>query len=105
VRRITVSEEEQQVGTKVVIEARDLDTDERERVELDVDAPSEEHAQRTQLKELVAAHHPGARLRSFADGAASFLGRQHLVVATYDPKPRGRRPSTDASQQEGLFAA
>jgi len=27
VRRITVSEEEQQVVTKVVIEARDLDTD------------------------------------------------------------------------------
>jgi len=53
----------------------------------------------------VAAHHPGARLRSFADGAASFLGRQHLVVATYDPKPKGRKPSTAASPQEGLFAA
>ncbi len=90
---------------RVIIEARDLDTDARERVEVAVDAPHEEHAQRTQLKQLVAERHPGARLRSFADGAASFLGRQHLVVATYEPKPRGRSLSEHATGQEGLFAA
>jgi len=101
----SASTEEDQVTARVIIEARDLDTDERERVEVEVDAPHEEHAQRTQLKELVAERHPGARLRSFADGAASFLGRQHLVVATYEPKPRGRRPSKQVAGQAGLFAA
>lgn len=64
------------MGTKVVIEARDLDTDVRERVELDVDAPSEEHAQRTQLKELVAAHGPGANRGLLSPAPRSGAGRE-----------------------------
>lgn len=95
------------IDTEVVIEARDLDTDERDRLELTVPAPGEAYQQRAQLVALVAEHHPEARLRSFANGAATFLGRQHLIVASYPrlPPPRSaKRSAPPAVPQASLFA-
>lgn len=93
----------------VTVEATDLDTDQRIRSQLEVDAPLDESAQREQLARLVAAEHPDARLRSFGNLAASFLDRRHLVVAHYGPvlpaaddAPEGVVPEQD---QQPLFAA
>jgi hypothetical protein len=71
------------VPRRLIVEARDLDTDERARQELDVDAPTDEAGQREQLAGVVERLHPNARMRSFGHGAASFLDSSHLVVAHY----------------------
>ncbi|MEX2196787.1 MAG: hypothetical protein WD844_16010 [Thermoleophilaceae bacterium] len=91
----------------VVIESRHLDTDERERVEVEVAPATDEPGQRRQLVELVARHRPGARLRSFADGAATFLDAQHLVIAAYSPRLATRRVGSrgEDAPQDALFAA
>lgn len=92
--------------TKVIIESRDLDTDARERVEIAVEPPTELHEQRSTLIAMVAERHPGAKLRSFADGAATFLDKQHLVVASYSPRTLARGSGATArAQQDELFAA
>jgi hypothetical protein len=90
----------------LVVEARDLDTDARSRECRSVRSPGTPLEQRRQLAEAVGALHPGAKLRSFADGAATFLDRQHLIVAFYaEPSPARSRPEArqDARQEE-LFA-
>lgn len=71
----------------VIVESRDLDTDARERRVHQVEPPRDELHQRRQLVALVADSHPGAKPRSFANGAATFLGRQHLIVAFYEALP------------------
>jgi hypothetical protein len=95
------------VKTNVIIESRDLDTDERERVEIEVEPATELHQQRSTLIALVAERHQGAKLRSFADGAATFLDSQHLVVASYSPRTLARKPASadPDAQQDELFAA
>lgn len=92
-----------QQTTTITVEARDLDTDERSRTVLEGVAPREPARQRTELIAEVTRLHPTARIRSFASGVATFLDRQHLVVAWYERLPRGRR-TEEASQQESLFA-
>lgn len=93
----------------LVIEARDLDTDARSRRELEIDAPTDESGQRAQLATVVARLHPEARMRSFGEEAASFLDREHLVVAHYAATLAESRPSESASQADDepqpLFAA
>ena len=90
----------------LIIEARDLDTDARSREARSMSAPATALEQRRQLVDAVAALHPSAKMRSFADGAATFLDRQHLIVAFYaerspaPPRPKARQ---DARQEE-LFA-
>jgi hypothetical protein len=89
----------------VIVEARDLDTDERSRAICVVGRPSSSAEQRGQLAEAAARFHPRARMRSFADGAATFLDRQHLIVAFYVNAPT--TPHTerdDVAAQERLFA-
>lgn len=94
----------------LVIEACDLDTDARFRQELEVDAPTDESGQRVQLSNIIARMHPGARMRSFGNEAASFLDREHLVVAHYaavlseEPEARSAQASGE-DQQQPLFAA
>ena len=89
---------------RLIVEARDLDTDARVRQELDVDAPTDEAGQRAQLAGVVARLHPEARMRSFGRGAASFLDSSHLVVAHYTeadepaPVPSPEEASVDAQQ-------
>ncbi len=95
----------------LIVEARHLDTDERTVARFEVEVPGHEQGQRAQLAELVAGLHPKARMRSFGDGAASFLDVEHLVVAHYaehddpvrhdhaDPSLEGR------PQQQVLFPA
>jgi hypothetical protein len=60
--------------------------------------------------ELVGRLHPTARPRSYADGAATFLDRDHLIVAFYerrDPAVRnGRRRTAGKARrpdQDRLF--
>lgn len=93
----------------LVIEACDLDTDARSRKELEVDAPTDESGQRVQLANIIARLHPGARMRSFGNGAASFLDRQHLVVAHYagvlTEEPAAHvATAAGEGQQQPLFA-
>ncbi len=90
---------------QVTIKARDLDTDAKQIATVDVDPARGPGEQRSQLAQLVEEHHPGARLRSFADGAATFLGRQHLIVASYSklPSPARAAPLLETSAQEPLF--
>lgn len=92
-----------------MIEARDLDTDERSRMEFEVNAPGDERGKRAQLVTAVSRVHPEAMLRSFGNDAASFLGREHLVVAHYG-HPLEHDPAIDADipaghEQQPLFAA
>jgi hypothetical protein len=93
---------------EVLVEARDLDTDERSVTRFEIAPPSGTDSERRELARLVATVHPHARFRSFAGGAATFLDSQHLVVAHYAQRPRGgrsRQRSVEVSRQDGLFAA
>jgi hypothetical protein len=95
-------------STTLTIEARDLDTDARSRKTFEVVAPSEPAKQRAALIEAVAQHFPDAALRSFSDGAATFLDKQHLIVAAYAEQPRTRRRDlkvVSPESQDSLFAA
>lgn len=91
------------------MESRDLDTDERERSTHEVPAPRGPSELRERLVDLVRVTHPGAEPRSYADGAATFLDRQHLVVTSYaDPltargEQRRRTTATAAVRHEQLF--
>lgn len=95
------------VPRRLIVEARDLDTDARARQEVDVDAPADEAGQRAQLASVVARLHPDARMRSFGNGAASFLNSSHLVVAHYtearEPRPVLSVPDTSTDVQQPLF--
>lgn len=94
--------------TTVIIEARDLDTDERGRTTFKVSVPSDPSEQRTTLAGAVAECFPDAQLRSFADGAATFLARQHLIVACFakpDSQAGRREQQRSSAPQEALFAA
>lgn len=94
--------------TTLTIEARDLDTDERARTALEVVVPVDPAKQRAALVDAVAQDFPDATLRSFANGAATFLDRQHLIVAAYvdTPPKRARALETVADDsQDPLFAA
>lgn len=91
--------------TTLTVEARDLDTDERSRSERRVAVDPDSARQRALLAEVVAGLYPAARLRSFADGAATFLDRQHLIVASLaELPPRRHGRERPASDQEALFA-
>jgi hypothetical protein len=98
----------QSATVTVRVETRHLDTDERERSEFDVAPLGSEARERAQLIEIVAQVVPDAKIRSFANGAATFLGREHLVIAAYAEAFRTRRTRWAASQdtdQDSLFAA
>jgi hypothetical protein len=92
---------------RLIVEARDLDTDARVRQELDVDAPTDQAGQRAQLAGVVARLHPEARMRSFGNGAASFLDSSHLVVAHYAEARESASvvsvPETSTDVQQPLF--
>lgn len=94
--------------TTVIVESRDLDTDAREREAFEVPPPAGPDQQRMQLMRLVATTHPSAKPRTFADGAATFLDRQHLVVAFYVDRgvaTRRRARGRLTESQEPLFEA
>jgi len=91
----------------LIIEARDLDTDERTVATFEVEMPSDEAGQQAQITGAVARLHPDARMRSFGRGAASFLDSQRLVVAHYSGA--AQPPTSDdriaQTEQQPLFAA
>ncbi|MGH2986264.1 MAG: hypothetical protein ACRDLO_06215 [Solirubrobacterales bacterium] len=101
---------------KVVIKLRDLDTDERTETSFEIDrVPDNALRQGQHLAELVAERYPDARQRSFADGVASFVAAQHLIVAKYldgtaaDDSRDGAEADPEHRQgqalQDQLFAA
>lgn len=83
-------------AAEVLIETRVLGTDRRERVIRHVEAPGSVGEEREQLERAVAEVEPLARLRSFADGAATFLAPRRLLIASYR-----RRPTVPPSIDEG----
>ena len=92
------------------VESRDLDTDARSVAELEVEMPADRASQRAQFEQAVAPLHPAARLRSFGNGAASFLDSQSLIVAYYRGSGRERAedratPRAVETEQQALFAA
>jgi len=95
----------------VVIKLRDLDSDARTETVLEINrVPDNGLRQAQHLAELVAAHHPDARQRSYADGVASFVDRRHLIVARYvSDREAGASRGTTADEREDrqdqLFAA
>ncbi len=102
------SSEHPAASVEILVEARDLDTDERSVTRFEISPPSGTDSKRRELERLVATVHPNAKIRSFAGGAATFLDRQHLVVAHYAGQPRGarsRQRSVEESSQDVLFAA
>jgi len=58
--------------------------------------------QQRSLESAAVELHPAARPRSFANGAATLLDRQHLIVAFFG-EPLPERSETRAAQ-EHLFA-
>jgi hypothetical protein len=94
-------------GTRrlVIVEARHLDTDDRQRCEMAVDTQAGVSGQREQLAKVVGQIHPSARLRSFAAGAATFLGPEHLVVARFGEQLADDQTVSPAQEQASLFAA
>jgi hypothetical protein len=106
-RRLLIMLRSYTLPRRLIVEARDLDTDARTRQELDVDAPTDEAGQRAQLVSVVARLHPEARMRSFGNGAASFLDSSHLVVAHYaearEPRPALSVPDASTDVQQPLF--
>lgn len=99
----------QVTSVTVKVETRDLDTDDRERSEFAVPARPSDALERAQLIEIVATVRPDAVIRTFANSAATFLGRQHLVIAAYAESRKTRRARARAAvkpdDQEPLFAA
>ncbi len=90
----------------IAITAKRLDSDETIETVAKIEAPSSELALRKQLTDLVAPLYPGAEFRSFANGAATYLGSKLLVVAVYRPSDGAAKtvPGGDDEQQQ-LFAA
>lgn len=76
---------------RVIVESRHLDTDVRVREEHEVNAPADLAEERSRLLGLVRGLHPQVTHRSYADGAATFLDRDHLIIAFYESRDlRGR---------------
>lgn len=89
----------------IVVEARDLDSDERRTAVVRVPVPVDAGARRHELERAVAGLHPDARLRSFADAAATFLDSTHLVVAHFPDLPKRRLAAARGTgAQPALFA-
>lgn len=89
---------------RVVVESRDLDTDERDRTVLAASRPDSVEARERELRDLIAEVHPEARFRSFAGDVATALDRQHLVVAHYlgqRPKPPAPQIGSEAESDQG----
>lgn len=80
---IRVLNEQPAKTDSVVITAKRLDSDELSEATVEVETPASELALRKLLTELVGARHPDAELRSFANGAATFLAPKLLVVAVH----------------------
>jgi len=62
---------------------------------------------RAQISECVQSLYPQAELRSFADGAATYLAPKLLIVAIYrlGDKQHDRGGDEDEGHQQQLFAA
>ena len=109
---LTADDVSAEASATLVVEARDLDTDERSRATFAVPPAPNASEQRAQLAEATAALHPSAKMRSFADGAATFLDRQHLIVAFYADLPAETKHPAETNHtkrvcgaaQERLFA-
>ena len=94
--------------TTITVEARDLDTDSRRCATVETPATADRKSQRVALIDAVTPLYPEAKLRSFSDGAATFLDSHHLIVASFADVPiasRRRRDPEPDDVQDSLFAA
>jgi hypothetical protein len=69
------------VFTNIVVESRNLDTDERSRRTYELEAQLDIAGLHDQLERLVRHIHPGARVQGFADGVGTFADRRAVIVA------------------------
>lgn len=94
---------------ELIVKARDLDNDDKSIQALTVVRPTSEAGQRTQLIEVVSRLHPDADFRSFGNGGATFLDRQHLIVAYYGATvpedPAHEAEDRAEGEQQALFHA
>lgn len=102
----------QEDQAEVLIETRDLETDRAERVVRLVEAPGSESEEREQLQHAVGSVDSEAQLRTFANGAATFIAHRRLVIASFRDRPARRVAEeqatpidADEDDQEQLFAA
>jgi len=87
------------VWRQVVVRTRDLDTETTRVRVYERCVPADRQRQRLQLIDVVGELHPGARIKSFADGVASFLLRANLIVARYGDvvePPAGEAPAAES---------
>jgi hypothetical protein len=94
-------------SSTIAITAKSLDSDEVVETIRKVEPASSDLAVRRQLSDLVRSLDPEAELRSFADGAASYLAPKLLIVAIYrlvDGRD-DKEGDEDDGQQQQLFAA
>ena len=93
----------------VIVESRHLDTDFRVRDEYQVPTPDDLSQEKAHLLDLVRGLHPRAAHRSYADGAATFLDQDHLIVAFYESRDvlgkarRGGLAAVGRPAQDRLF--
>lgn len=91
---------------ELLVRTRDLDHGETRVRVLKRCMPPAQQRQRLQRIDAVEDIHPGARIKSFADGVASFLQGANLIVARYgdvvDP-PAGWVDPADRARELRLF--
>jgi hypothetical protein len=91
-----------------VVTAKRLDSDAVDEFAVEVEVPSTELGQQSQLTELVRDRFPDAEFKSFANEAASFLEQKLLIVAAYRRSAGGAEHAEDIDDDESqqqLFAA
>lgn len=102
--RSTPGSELQRSTASVIVEARDLDTDERSHMAFEIVAPCDAREKQASLVRAVKDVFPDAKQRSYANGVASFVGRQHLVIARLADRPRRATVKDNRRRsQETLF--
>ena len=87
---------------ELVVRARDLDTNSEESRSLQVLVESGDQAKRLALIGAVESEYPHARVRTYANDAASFLDGKVLVVAHLGPI-LAREQGTATAPQPALF--
>lgn len=104
-RQLATTQPDQEHETvEVEVRARDLDTGEQQTNRVDVSPPVDEVQCRALLTRVVTEAFPEARIRSYTPGVASFLGKEHLIVAALPKGFRFERTLPEGSRhQQALF--
>jgi hypothetical protein len=90
------------VLTTIVVEARDLDTDELARRTYELEARPDLSGLQMQIERLVEHAHPDARLREFAGSVGTFAGRGKRIIARR-LEDVGEKPGLTERPGQGLL--